>query len=106
MPHDPEVVRDYFMTVRMLAAGRSDGALRETVRYSTEKPRAPMPGVDWTVLMASHDMLYDVEQSTAYWRTVLPAARFNVVEGAGRFLAITHPDAVVAALQSGRGGAA
>lgn len=97
---DPEIMRDYFMGARMLTTGRVSGALREVARYSAEQPRAPAPELDWTVMMAGHDMLYDVEQSTAYWRSVLPNARFEVVAEAGRLLAMTHPEAVLASLQS------
>lgn len=96
---NPDVVRDYFMSARMLATGRADGAVREVALYSAEAPRDPMPGVGWTVLMAGHDMLYDVDQSLAYWRSVLPDGRFQTIDGAGRLLAMTHPHTVVTALR-------
>lgn len=99
---DPEIVRDYFRAQRMFAAGRTEGCVAEQVEFARGAPPPPLEtGFLWTVLVAEHDTLHDPEHVLAYWRRVLPSARFARVAEAGRLLALSHPHLVVAALADG-----
>jgi pimeloyl-ACP methyl ester carboxylesterase len=61
--------------------------------------REPFEGAgDWRILLGDSDVLYDPEVVFAYWRDLLPGASMRVVPDTGRFLAMTHPELVMAAL--------
>jgi len=95
---DPEIVRDYFRAQRGLATGQLEGVVNEETDFARGAPPPPLPGVRWQVLVAAHDTMHDPAEVLAYWRRVLPDARFQVVEDAGRLLAMSHPHHVVEAL--------
>ena len=52
----------------------------------------------WSVMIGEHDTLHDPADVRAYWRAVLPDARFMDAEGAGRLLALADPGRVAQAL--------
>ena len=46
------------------------------------------------------DQRFDPAEAEAWWSALLPAARIQRVQGAGRMLVFSHPETVVAALDS------
>jgi pimeloyl-ACP methyl ester carboxylesterase len=98
---DPEIVNDFYRSVRMFATGRFAGFVREQTALSASGKPEPLEGAwDWKVLVGLSDVLYDPELVLSYWRSLLPNAQFQVMEDAGRFLAMTHPERVVEALSA------
>jgi pimeloyl-ACP methyl ester carboxylesterase/DNA-binding NarL/FixJ family response regulator len=96
---DPEIVADFYRSVRMFATGRYTGFINEQTAISRgSMPEAMEGGHDWVVLLGDNDVLYDPGVVLNYWRSLLPNADFRLVEGGGRFLAMTHPHLVVEAL--------
>lgn len=96
---DPELVADFFRSVRMFATGRYEGFVREQAAISRGGPPEPFLGArGWSVLLGSSDVLYDPQVVLAYWTERLPRAHFRVVRNGGRFLAMTHADLVIEAL--------
>jgi len=97
---DPEFLADFFRSVRMFATGRYEGFLTEQMAIARRRRPAPFAGAaDWRVLLGASDVLYEPEVVFRYWREQLPGARFEIVPDGGRFVAMTHPDLVVGALQ-------
>jgi pimeloyl-ACP methyl ester carboxylesterase/DNA-binding NarL/FixJ family response regulator len=97
---DPEIVADFFRSVRMFATGRWEGFLAEQTAISRRGRPAPFFGAaGWRILLGGSDVLYEPEVVFAYWREQLPGARFDIVPDGGRFLAMTHPHLVVGALR-------
>lgn len=98
---DPRNVADYYRASCAFTTGRLAGYIAEQVAFATLQADAPLAGTtDWTVLLGERDVIYDATQTAEYWRRTLPDAQRSVVRGAGRFLAMTHCDAVLAALSS------
>lgn len=96
-----EIAHDYFISQRMFATGRVAGYVNEHTEYLRGQPLAPVARTShWQVLLAAHDMLHEPSDVLAYWRAVLPDARFRTVDDAGRLLAMSHPHYVVEALQA------
>lgn len=99
---DPEFMADYFRSVRMFATGRYEGFLREQAAISRAGRPGPFPGAaGWRVLLGASDVLYEPRVVLDYWRERLPGAHFGIVSDGGRFLAMTHPQRVVEALDAG-----
>jgi pimeloyl-ACP methyl ester carboxylesterase/DNA-binding CsgD family transcriptional regulator len=97
---DPEFLADFFRSVRMFATGRYEGFLAEQMAIARHGRPAPFEGAaGWRILLGASDVLYEPEVVLNYWRGQLPGAKFRVVADGGRFLAMTHPELVVAALQ-------
>jgi hypothetical protein len=44
--------------------------------------------------------MHTVDDMEKFWRPRLPGAEFETVEGGGRFLHLTHPDRILAALDA------
>lgn len=98
---DPQIVEDYWRSVRMAATGRIEGYVNEQVALARSSEPPPRPGlIHWSVLIGAHDTVHDPNHVERYWRRVLPDSRFVRIEDAGRFLAMTHVDQVVAALMA------
>ncbi len=96
---DPQVVTDYYRAVRMFAAGRVAGYVNEQIAMVTAAQPTPREGTHrWSVMIGEHDTLHDPADVRAYWRAVLPDARFVDVQGAGRLLALADPARVALAL--------
>lgn len=96
---DPQVVTDYYRAVRMFAAGRIAGYVNEQIAMATATRPSPRVGTRrWSVIVGEHDTLHDPAEVHAYWRAVLPDARFVEAKGAGRLLALTEPHRVASAL--------
>jgi pimeloyl-ACP methyl ester carboxylesterase/DNA-binding CsgD family transcriptional regulator len=101
---DPAIARDYFLAQRMFATGRIAGYVAEQAAYLARAQPTPRPDAhDWRVLIGTQDTLHDPEDVLGYWREILPHAQFRTTPEAGRLLALTHPDLVVAALERNGG---
>jgi pimeloyl-ACP methyl ester carboxylesterase len=102
---DPRNVADYYRAMRAFVTGRVLGYVAEQQAFATMAADAPLPGTgDWTVLLGEVDVIHDPAMVAEYWQIVLPDAAHITVAGAGRFLAMTHGDRVVAALARANAG--
>lgn len=96
---DPKNIAEYYRASRASTTGRYQGYVAEQVAFATMADDAPLQGTSgWTVLLGGVDVIHDPGSVAAYWRIVLPDAAHETVAGAGRFLAMTHTDAVLAGL--------
>jgi pimeloyl-ACP methyl ester carboxylesterase len=96
---DPANVADYYRASRANITGRLSGYVAEQLAFATMAPDRPLPGTrGWSVLLGEVDVIHDPALTAVYWQRVLPDADHIKVPGAGRFLALTHPRAVLAAL--------
>lgn len=99
--HDPAFMRDYFRALRSFATGRYAGWINETTELFHGRGLAPLPATTaWQVLVGTDDYMHEPARVVTYWRRMLPDADVRLTPGAGRFLAYTHPDAVVEALRA------
>lgn len=97
---DPELLRDYFRSTRTFATGRYGGYVNEQTEFAQGTQPPPLSGTDdWRVLISAHDVIHDPRHVLAYWRQVLPDARFEIVPDTGRLLGLSHPERVVTALR-------
>jgi pimeloyl-ACP methyl ester carboxylesterase len=96
---DLDAVADYQRAVRHFAAGRVDGLIAEQRALVAQPERLALPGQAWRILFGAHDPLHQLERAEAHWRTMLPDAQSSRVAEGGRFLYLTHPDLVIAALR-------
>lgn len=86
--------------VGLFAAGRLEGCIREHFEHSRGADCMTLQdGSNWRILMGAHDPMHRTEDMEAFWRIKLPGASFQTIDGGGRFLHLTHPDAVLAALE-------
>lgn len=53
---------------------------------------------NWSILFGQADPLFQAGDCEDWWRIQIPKVIFETIGGAGRFLASTHPEIVVAAL--------
>lgn len=98
---DDAIFEDYHRSVRMISTGRLEGYVNEQVALGAGGAPRPLPGLtDWTVLIGDADTLHNPAVVDRYWRRILPDSRFIHVPDAGRFLAMSHPIAVIDALRS------
>lgn len=97
---DERELADYHRAVMLFATGRLSGFISEQRAYANgiDAP-ALADASNWTVLIGAHDPLHHAEDMLSYWRPRLPRARFETLPDAGRFLHLTHPEAVIAALR-------
>lgn len=97
---DEAAVHDYQRAVRHFAAGRVEGFMAEQ-RYFAKPASGPAPvrSDNWRFLLGAHDPLHSSDHAERHWRTLMPEARFTHISDGGRFLFLTHADAVVAALR-------
>ncbi|MFN3856213.1 MAG: alpha/beta fold hydrolase [Caulobacter sp.] len=95
---EPRNYADYQRGFRTFSTGRVAGYVAEQIgliRWTTP----PLQGAGhWRVLLGAHDPLHDPATTLAYWRSVLPGARFDMIEDAARFIVFSHPGLVVEAL--------
>jgi pimeloyl-ACP methyl ester carboxylesterase/DNA-binding CsgD family transcriptional regulator len=92
-------IADYQRAVTMFATGRMKGTIEEHRAHAQGVHAAPIADAsNWTVIMGSQDPMHAAHDMESFWRPRLPGAQFSVVDGGGRFLPISHPDVVMAAL--------
>lgn len=100
MCNDPQFIRDRFRALRPFACGGYlGGILEEMVISHGGWDFLPIPSDDWIVLQGADDYHNHTDEVTGYWRKLLPQARFEVVEGAGRFMTSSHPALVLQRLE-------
>lgn len=91
----PDIVEDYWRSVRPFATGRIEGYVNEQMNHATMPPAEPLPGTrNWHFMVAGHDVLYDPAVVLEYWQRTLPDASNEIVHEAGRLMAMTHADLV------------
>lgn len=96
---DPLNYADFVRGIRMFTSGRVAGYIAEQVAMTRLDP-PPLPDAGtWTVLQGAQDSLHDAAEVEAYWRRMLPGATYATITDGGRFIAMTHAEAVVAALE-------
>jgi pimeloyl-ACP methyl ester carboxylesterase len=95
---DPEARADIVRASRQAALGMA-GFLAE-LQASGRGLAMPTPGDGrvWTIMAGARDPLYDFSDCAQFWRETLPGVRIMMLEDGGRWLHLTHGDAVVAAL--------
>ncbi|PZN94167.1 MAG: hypothetical protein DCF31_10420 [Alphaproteobacteria bacterium] len=97
---DPDNLADIVRGSRQAALGMR-GFLAEVQSHGTgTQPPTFADGSEWVVLAGANDPLYDYHDTGDFWRGVLPGAEVRIVADGGRWLHLTHVDAVVAALAS------
>ncbi|MDB5469159.1 MAG: alpha/beta hydrolase fold protein [Caulobacter sp.] len=95
---DPRNLADYRRGFRLFATGRVAGYVAEQTAIG-RWTSPPLGGAaHWRVLLSRHDFLHDPERTFAVWREILPEARFDWVEDASRFLAMSHGALIARAL--------
>lgn len=97
---DPDNVADIVRASRQSALGMK-GFLAELQAHGRGAEPPPLAAApDWVVMAGARDPLYDFETSRDFWRATLPGAEIRIVPDGGRWLHLTHADAIVAALAS------
>lgn len=100
----PDVVDDYFRSVRLFGAGKIEGYVAEQRALATGRAPAPLRGKHrWRVLIGQDDTLHDPAHVARYWGDILPDTPIELVASAGRLLALAQPARVVDALERARG---
>lgn len=98
---DPRNFADYRRGFQMFLSGRLKGYVREQAAMATvPDPPVPPDVSAWQVLIGAEDPLHEPGDTEAYWRGLLPEARFRVLPDAGRFVVMSHPVLVAEALQA------
>lgn len=67
------------------------------------RPPALTDARRWSILSGDCDALYRFDDAASYWRGKLPGARVVKIADGGRFLHVSHPAAVAAALHNAFG---
>ena len=97
--NDPRGFADYYRSVRPFATGRMEGFACEQAALVQRPDLDPLENTArWTILLGRYDQQYATDKVEAFWRAAAPEAELRVIEGAGRLLVMTHPEAVAAAL--------
>jgi|GEM_PF-6268652 len=94
---DPGIARDWIRANRQ--SSRGDGFARE-IRVHSVMTAVP-PGTAaarWTTVYGAHDSLATGADLAAAWRTAMPGIAVRIIADGGRFLHLSHPDAVADAL--------
>lgn len=98
---DPRNFSDYWRGLRMFSTGRIDGYVQEQLAQARAAPLTALPDATaWTIMTGAQDAMFDPAEAEAWWAALLPGARIQRVQAAGRMLVFSHPETVVAALDS------
>ncbi|MBX3480965.1 MAG: alpha/beta fold hydrolase [Caulobacter sp.] len=97
---DPLNYADFYRGIRMFMTGRAVGYVREQMAMTRSDPPPLSDASDWRVFIGAADPLHDHRHVDAYWRGLLPGARFETIADGGRFIAMTHADRIVASLSA------
>ena len=88
---------DFIRASRQSSVG--DGFAREFALHASGEIPAAARTQHWTIVFGEHDPLgLGGDAGRAAWSAALPAARVEMVPGAGRFVHLSHPHAVAGAL--------
>ena len=94
---DPANRADFIRASRQSATG-GGFALEFALHARGTIPEAAQ-ALDWTILYGEHDPLGSGgEAGRAAWAAAMPRARLDIVAGAGRFVHLSHPERIAAAL--------
>jgi pimeloyl-ACP methyl ester carboxylesterase len=97
---DPALMMDFYRKLIPFRKGRIEGFVCEQVLQATMGKPETVPGTsEITMILGQTDFMHDADETLAYWRDVLPDARFVKLADAGRFISYTHPEQLVAALR-------
>ena len=94
----PENAADIVRASRQAALGMKGFLAEMQAHGAGTMPPALADGAAWTVLAGANDPLYDFAAARGFWETNLPGAVIQPIADGGRWLHLTHVDAIVAAL--------
>ncbi len=95
---DPESLADIVRASRQAALGMKGFLSEMQVHGAGARPPALASGKAWVVLTGANDPLYRAADADDFWREVLPGVTLESAADGGRWLHLTHVDAIVAAL--------
>ncbi|WP_162814969.1 alpha/beta hydrolase [Erythrobacter aureus] len=96
---DAESIADYQRSFLVFATSRISGIFREQRGYVTMADVLGLQdGRDWKLLIGDADPIHDVAEMIPFWRAKLPGASIRNVQGAGRYMELSHTEAVIDAL--------
>lgn len=97
---NPDLMMDFYRKLLPFKRGQIDGFVREQVLQATSGKPAPVRGgPPLTFVIGRTDFMHDASETLDYWRSVLPGARYVVLEDAGRFVSYSHPGRLVEELR-------
>ena len=95
---DPEILADHVRACQQAALG-ARGFQSEISHFAGGSAMTfAQSGRPWTILIGEHDPMLRTENLHSAWEAVLPGARVDVIEGAGRLPHLSHPATIAAAL--------
>jgi pimeloyl-ACP methyl ester carboxylesterase/DNA-binding CsgD family transcriptional regulator len=98
----PQEIADFQHAVAMFATGRMAGTLREHRAHTTGVNADPIADAsNWTVMMGGQDPMHTAADMERFWTPRLPRATFITIADGGRFLPLSHPNDVMAAIGAG-----
>ncbi len=96
---DARNMGDYIRTLTAFSTGRLGGFIREQRGYVLQTEITGLSQADnWTILIGESDPIHDVGEILGYWTRKLPNARVEHISSAGRFISLSHPHEIIAAL--------
>lgn len=95
---DPENVADVVRASRQAALGMRGFLAEMQAHGGGARPPAMADGAAWTVMAGANDPLYDFADARAFWEATLPGGTVRLISDGGRWLHLTHVEAIVAAL--------
>jgi pimeloyl-ACP methyl ester carboxylesterase/DNA-binding CsgD family transcriptional regulator len=95
---DPDIFADHVRSTQQAAVG-GVGFVRELAAVAHESgAEYPQDGRPWVILIGDQDPLHRIPDPAHIWTDLLPGARVQPILGGGRFLHVSHPRQVAAAL--------
>lgn len=95
---DPQRRADHIRAVRQATMGVRGFAHEVAAHGRGLEPPRLADGGHWSVMMGATDQIYDQAAAELYWSDRLPGATFHRIADGGRWLHMSHPDAIADAL--------
>ena len=95
---DLQNLDDIVRASRQAALGMKGFLSEMQTQGAGARPPVPADPARWLVLAGAADPLYVAADVEAFWQAMLPGARIEMVADGGRWLHLTHADAIVAGL--------
>ncbi len=96
---DRQNLNDYVRSITAFSTGTLSGFIREQRGYVLQTQISGLATAEnWVILMGESDPIHDPAEILEFWTAKLPGADVKRVMGAGRFLSLSHPECVIAAL--------
>ncbi|MBC7505985.1 MAG: hypothetical protein H7267_09730 [Sandarakinorhabdus sp.] len=95
---DGDNVADIVRASRQCALGMKGFLAEMQAHGAGALPPAPGCAAAWTVMAGAMDPLYDFAATRSFWEATLPGAAIVTLPDGGRWLHLTHIDAIVASL--------